>query len=355
MTLAVALAACGDGSSSGQGASQAVSELSALGLGNHLGKQAVSRSEEHGQWKDLFYDPALEQAICLYGGEYQVSVHRGTTKDVLIYLEGGGACWNYETCYLTKLAKQTANTAVPTGALDIDNPQSPFRDWNIVYVPYCDGSVFAGDNTVDYNGNRTFHHGRWNLSVGVDAIASEIGVPDRIVVAGSSAGGYGTFTGYSVTRVAFPDTPIIVFNDSGPGLQNSDATQDLNDRLTNWKFGDVVPPSCTECSRQFSFLIPWSLERDAGLRVALYSFQQDAVIRSFIHYSATQYQSLLLDVTGEIESGDPQRFKRFFPRGDSHTILERDLFYEQQIGSESIRDWTQAFLDDGDAWRDLVE
>ena len=71
--------------------------------------------------------------------------------------------------------------------------------------------------------------------------------PSRIVIAGSSAGGYGTFAAYAVTRVAYPTSPIIVFNDSGPGVQNFDASDDVQSRVANWDFAGRVPESCTEC------------------------------------------------------------------------------------------------------------
>jgi carnitine 3-dehydrogenase len=119
---------------------------------------------------------------------------------------------------------------------------------------------------VDYNGHTTFHHGLRNLSVAVDAIKREFPDPSRIVVAGSSAGGYGTFAGYGVTRVAFPETPILVFNDSGPGLQNLNASQDVLDRTVNWNFTKRIPPSCTECATQYTYLLDWAFQRDSELR-----------------------------------------------------------------------------------------
>ncbi|MEO2169218.1 MAG: pectin acetylesterase-family hydrolase [bacterium] len=73
--------------------------------------------------------------------------------------------------------------------IDITRDENPFRDFDIIYVPYCDGSVFIGDRIVDYDGEQTYHHGLRNLSVGVDAMLANFPNPSRIVVAGSSAGG----------------------------------------------------------------------------------------------------------------------------------------------------------------------
>jgi hypothetical protein len=336
-------------------ARQAAEELAASGFGDYIDVQEPSSSAQRGQWTEYSYDPSLEGAVCLTGDQFQVNVRRGSSDQVLLYMQGGGACWDYLTCYVLGTATTGANGAVESGALDIDDPRSPFADWNIVYVPYCDGSVFTGDATVDYEGNRTFHHGLRNLSVAVDALKREFPDPSRIVVSGSSAGGYGTFAGYGVTRVAFPQTEIIVLNDSGPGVQNLAATQDVLDRTVNWNFTQRIPESCTDCDEQYTFLLDWAFERDAKVRTALYSYQQDGVISFFIDLDGPQYQSLLLSVTDEVKRRAPERFARYFPLGNTHTVLLSPEFYTQTIDGVSLLDWTNAFLADGDGWVDVIE
>ena len=34
-------------------------------------------------------------------------------------------------------------------------PEGPLRDFDVLYLPYCDGSLFAGDRAVDENGDGT--------------------------------------------------------------------------------------------------------------------------------------------------------------------------------------------------------
>jgi Pectinacetylesterase len=352
--LAMLAAACSS-SSSGSSTAGVAAELAASGFGDYLGVQAPSRSEAAGAWTNLFFDPAEEQAICLLGTEYEVSVHHGTSDQVLIYLQGGGACWDYLSCYVLRTAFTTSNGAGEIGIIDLDDARNPFRDYNVVYASYCDGSVFTGDATVDYDGNRTFHHGLRNLTVAIDAAVREFPDPSRIVVAGSSAGGYGTFAGYGVARVAYPDTEIVVFNDSGPGVQNLDATEDVQNRVRNWNFTSRIPETCTECDEQYTFLLDWAFERDPLLRVAMYSYQRDGVISGFIDLSGPAYEELLLGVTGELHRRNPERFQRFFPKGTQHTILQYPEFYSLAIRGSSIRDWTAAFLDDGAGWTDTIE
>jgi hypothetical protein len=329
-------------------------ELAAVGLGRYLDITPSSMTPGD-PWDAYFYDPSAEQAICLRGDQYQVEVRHGTSNKVLLYLEGGGACWNYQNCWQSPTAKLTAQPSFGAGIFTFDNPDNPFGDWNIVFAPYCDGSVFGGDNIADYQGNRTYHHGVENLSAAVALMRAQFPNPELIAVAGSSAGGYGTFSGYGVTRVAYPDTPIVVLDDSGPGLQNPAATQDVQDRADNWKFTQFIPPSCTSCSTQITYLTEWALDRDSTLRVGYFSNLRDGVIRIFLQLDADAYEALLLQVTDDIHSRQSERFKRFFIQGESHTVLELPSFYTTEITGITMRDWTAGLLTDGPGWQDLVE
>jgi len=328
-------------------------QLAALGTGRHLGV-LPSGMRANGDWEEYTYDPAQEGPVCLRGTPYQVNLRRGTSNNVLLYLEGGGACWNYANCWVSPLAKLTAGPAAGVGVLEADNAANPFRDWNIVYASYCDGSVFAGDNIATYNGKRTYHHGLFNLSAAVTLIQREFPTPDRIVVSGSSAGGFGTYSGYSVTRVAFPGTPILVFDDSGPGLQNPADPAATADRIANWHYTDIIPSTCTSCGMQLTYLTGWALERDPTLRVAYFDYLQDAVLRFFLQLGADDFESLLRTVTDDVQAQHPDRFKRFFQQGESHTILQLPGFYTESLNDITVRDWTADFLTDGPAWQDLV-
>lgn len=348
---------CGDDNDGGGGsnAPTIVDELTEAGIGQYL-DLAPASMRQNGAWQEYTYDTDDETAICLRGTAYQANLRRGSTNKVLLYLEGGGACWSTETCWgAAPLAKLTAGSASNLGVLDASNPANPFRDWNVVYAPYCDGSVFAGDNVVDYDGNRTFHHGQQNIGAAVGLMQREFPNPEQIVVAGSSAGGYGTYTGYATVRVAYPDAEVLVFNDSGPGLQDP-ADREVNAaREDRWLFRQFIPESCAECDAQLTYLSEWSLERDPTLRVAYFNYLQDNVLRFFLSLGAEGFEGLLKEVTGDVQGRWPSRFKRFFKQGDAHTVLELPSFFTEEIAGLSVVDWTADFLTNGPDWQDTVE
>ena len=80
-----------------------------------------------------------------------------------------------------------------------------------------------------------------------------------------------------------------------------------------------MPASCTRCGEQLTYLTEWALERDPTLRVGYFSYLRDRVIRIFLHSRPTAYEALLREVTDDIHSRQPDRFKRFFVQGVSHT------------------------------------
>lgn len=354
VSISVGLTACGG--SSKPAPYPAAAELADLGYGQYLGSAPPNATEVDGEWTHLSFDPDAEGPICLTGKPFQVSFRQGPSDEVLVFQQGGGACWDDYTCNVAQTATTTAGGPPNVGILALDNPENPFRDFDVVYIPYCDGSVFIGDTTIDYNGTITYHHGLQNLSAGISALVEQFPNPSRVVVSGSSAGGYGTYAGYGVLRVALPSTEIIIFNDSGPGVQNKDASQDVQDRLSNWDFDRLVPDSCVLCEDQFSFLTHWAMERDKDLRTALYAYQEDGVLRFFLDLSGPEFQNLLLTTTGELKDLTGDRVARYFPQGSEHTVLMSNFMYEQSIDGASLLGWIEAFLaDDTAVWRDVIE
>jgi hypothetical protein len=60
--------------------------------------------------------------------------------------------------------------------------QNPAANYDVGYVPYCDGSGMMGDNEVDSDGdgvNDRFFQGIQNLSASLDVIAQTYPAPIR--------------------------------------------------------------------------------------------------------------------------------------------------------------------------------
>jgi hypothetical protein len=361
----------------------ALAELRAAGVDRYLGQFKPSSTEDVGDgWtRHNFDSQGGDGPICIDGSDYSVFTRKGRDKrKILIFLQGGGACWQGLTQCTQSVASGQVPPAPRQGIWDFDNKDNPFARYSIVYMPYCDGSVFSGDNVVNdptftaENGSSgiRYHRGMRNLSAGMDVAKATFKKARMITVAGSSAGGVGA-TGFAPALVRFlygnKVKRLTVFNDAGPIAINLDTPDAITARDKDWRFAQFYPASCTDCSAfgQQTAMVEWRLSRDRGVRDAFYETDADLTNRGFmsanlpgtpalVPLSQNTYRDIFLDAHGAINDKYPKRYKRFVVSGDaSHTALQLPLFYTQTVDGVPLNEWTRAFIGNKQAWRDLVE
>ncbi len=359
---------------------QAVRELREAGVDKYLGQfePAVSFDVGDGWTKHTFdpqYGPDLvpDGPVCIAGSEYSVFTRKGKKNKLLIFEQGGGACWqDFYNCNVLSEAQEPPGDEAPQGIFDFDNKDNPFKDYSIVYMPYCDGSVFTGDNDVFDPAFGAaigvpqavvrFHRGLRNQSAGMDVAKATFPKAKRITVAGSSAGGVGAagFAPFLVRMLYGNKTKLTVFNDAGPITSNLTATGDIAARADDWDFGQFYPASCTSCSDmgQSTEIVKWRLQNDSTIREAFYETDADGTNRFFLNlFDPVEFRQLIVSEHGFINTLFPKRYKRFIVAGDtSHTALQVPLFYEQEANGTLLNKWTKAFLKGKKKkWVDIVE
>jgi len=302
-------------------------------------------------WSAYTFDPA--DARCIFGAQFSVLARPGRdpTKTVF-WMNGGGACWpGQEACAnhfdLSPWASENK--------LASQDERNPLRDWNFVFVPSCDGSFFMGDHQADYSGDGQVDHTHWglrNTSAAVGLMRELFPASQKILVAGCSAGGYGTLLAGPLIRLQYPEEQLYVFNESGPGLFNPSETDTWASLLEAWGLEPLLPAGCPRCRSQLIYLYPWMLERDPNLHIGLYSSYRDAVIGSiYLEMTPPAFETLLMSATNEIHAEYPEEFKRFFVAGSSHCVA--DYFYA--VNGVNVYDWIEALVTDDPAWVDIVE
>jgi len=196
--------------------------------------------QKYFKWHTISPDGAL----CGNGSPYKFFVNPSNlSKNVLIYFEAGGACWDYASCTGATGIRGAANpNGVPDDYMDISNGiasiMSPFvfrahpwdgvptKTWTIIFVPYCTGDIHTGNNEIDYVDPDTgdvlhwYHKGHSNVQKLLAWMKSESDfnqIP-KLMVTGCSAGGAGSIINYHFIREALGDRvgESILFNDSGP-------------------------------------------------------------------------------------------------------------------------------------------
>jgi len=351
---------------------QAKQEIIDSGMSKYTGKFAPAASLDiGGGWTRHSFDPAGGAGpICIAGTPYEVFSKAKNPAKLLIMLQGGGACW--QDFYFCNILAQ--DQAPPMPALGIwgkgyDNGESllpnPLENWSVVYLPYCDGSVFSGDKDVaDSNfpfAPVRFHRGLRNLTAGIDLAKSLFPNAGRIMVAGSSAGGVGasTFAAF-LARMAFGNhKKLTVFNDAGTVVTNPAQVDAIAARANDWGFGQFFPASCYDCDAQgqVTSLIRWRLENDTSIREAFYSTDGDLNNRLFMELpTQMDYRTLLLNGHDPLNAAYPDRYKRFIRSGaSSHTALQSSLLYLGTADGMPLYQWLADFPVPRPFWQDMVE
>lgn len=340
-------------SAAGSGGMAAGADLAALrasGIDRYLGA-ARPASMEPGPGGATVYRFAVEDGPrCLRGDPYAMSTRTGDRPDLVIYLQGGGSC-SSAICS----ANLTAEPAIPAaGLLNPGDPLNPVSAWNLVYVPYCDGSLHYGDKDHLDESPPRYHHGLRNLSAALDVALAHFPQPGRILLAGSSAGGLGTIYAAALVRLLYPAAQLFVWNDSGTGISKPDGSRA---RITRdeWGIESLIPSSCPECraSPHSTPVIGWNLQRDPGLRVALFSaYEDDVLANTFLMIGGPAFQQALLDETGKLTAAQPERARRFFITGTQHTTAG-DMTTAQN--GLRIGDWLGFMLASDARWQDSLQ
>jgi hypothetical protein len=228
---------------------------------------------------------------CADGSPTGIGVSRGGAE-VLLFLNGGGACWSAGACDASpgpfgahELALGQA--ILPGTILDRTLAGNPFAGFTIVFVPYCTGDVHAGDAVQTYAGTVWRHQGHRNVDAVLDWIQANLH-PTRIVVAGSSAGGFGSLLAYDQVRSRWssPAVTVGLLDDSGPTFEPSTANTGLDPALTNawwdaWGLDSTVTPVCATCRSDLSQIWDVLSGRYPHDLLALLSTTEDATVRGF--------------------------------------------------------------------------
>jgi hypothetical protein len=300
-------------------------EVYEQGLTQYLG--TISPSEEIQTESITQYEFAVEDGpMCLYGDSFRAATKPSSSNNLLIYLQGGGACWS-ELC----LAFNTAQSGIPSaGVLNQELDANPLSDWNIGYVPYCDGSLFVGDTQVDLDEDGSidrYHHGLINLSAALDAIHTDFPSPDRIVMTGMSAGGYGIVLSGVLARKLWPDVPIDMVADGGLGLGRTNDSNFITNILEEWDVVSWIPDSCEDCFARghATGFASWVLERDSNLNYLMVSSYNDYVISNvFLAIENDEYATCVVEETDRLLLNHPEQTARFLFNGNKHTTLALD-------------------------------
>ena len=318
-----------------------------------------------GEWTQV----PVDDGVCLYDTDYSFFVRPAEeeTDKLMIYFQGGGACWDALTCATVgQFASQYDVTEdemsfYQFGYFDYENPDNPVADYNAVFVPYCSGDIHSGDAEATYeipnSDDLTVQfRGVPNSQAVLEWVYANIMAPEQVFISGCSAGGYGASAHAASIMNHYEGVPAVLLSDSSNGV----LTPEWNGRET-WNIeasspdfmeslammGDEIDTTTQFIETAKAFPDNTFAQYNTFLdqvQVGFYGLLQGVFVTedNFVEV-ATSWSTGLLTNLFTI-SGSVENFRSYTAGGTLHCIVNRPDFYTYEVGGIAFSAWVGSLL-----------
>ena len=346
--LAMMVAACTDGPSTSEPSTSApVTTAAATSSG-----PATTRVPE---WEKVVPGDGCE---CADGSEFAFWVRPADPTKVVLFLDGGGACWDATTCAFTDEESTTYDwnisadddPALEHGIFELSNPDNPFAGYSFVYVPHCTGDVHLGDVTREYSPEVTVeHNGFVNGTAALTYLTESFPDAEQVVVVGESSGSVAAPVYAGLTSDSLPEARVAVLADSSGAYPDD---PELNaDILGQWDTFETMPD--WEVNDGLTAK-EWAIPRfwvQAGLHdpeivMARFDYANDERQASMMELAGVDASNLIASIDANeaaIERAGVTQHS-YTAAGSDHGIVGDGSFYRMEVDGITLVDWVQALL-----------
>jgi Pectinacetylesterase len=298
--------------------------------------------------------------VCADGSDFAFWERRADPTKVVLYLEGGGACFDATSCAFTGTGGENdfynwnvsgENPGLGGGILDFARADNPFADYSFVYVPLCTGDMYLGDVTREYSPELTVeHNGFVNGTAALSYLAEHYPDATQVVVVGKTAGSAAAPVYGGLVADLLPDAQVTVFGaQSGAWADDPDFNAEIRGEL--WGAYDTMPDWEVNVGLTAG---DWGIPRfwiQAGLHnsdivMARFDYAFDPNAARAVERVGGDSSNLvaLIDANeAAIEAAGVVQHSYTAP-GTEHGIFDDDTFYEMEVNGVSLGDWIEALL-----------
>lgn len=313
------------------------------------------------------------------GSEYRYFAKRGTVNKLVMYYQGGGACWDLLTCTIPTCSPTATEDDNPdsltTGIADRNNVNNPFKDWHAVFVTYCTCDIHFGDTTQNYGDALTIEHrGYHNSQIAEKWAREHFYDPEEVFITGSSAGAYGAWFNAPLLHEVWPASQVHVLADAGNGV----ITQEfLTNEFSNWNFEANLPehipgveealdpngqgmPDYTQAVAKYFPYSNWAhystvYDGSPGGQTGFYNvmLEMNPLAATTWWEASCQFGDVARQQSATTFAAVPENYRSYFGTGSRHTMWASDKVYTDTTGGvPTIVDWLNAMLASGPDGRD---
>jgi hypothetical protein len=191
---------------------------------------------------------------CADGSRFSFWERQADPARVVLFLNGGGVCWDAEMCAFTSTGQAGESDfygwndqggARPydqrSGFFDLTRADNPFAGYSIVFVSSCTGDAHLGDVAQKYSPTLTVQHrGRVNGTAALDHLATHYPSAAQVVVIGKTAGSIAAPLYGGLVADRLPRAKVTVFGAQSGAWPDS---PDFNVKVlgTAWGAYDAAP------------------------------------------------------------------------------------------------------------------
>ncbi len=363
-------------------------------------------------------DREIHPGCAFAGDDYSFYFKKGKSDKLVILFNGGGACWNSTTClaslnspapsYVPSDEYPNSDPTLQDGILNLANPDNPYKDWSIAFLPYCTGDIHFGSKDTVYPAGPGLtqtirHHGFDNFLYAREWLKNRLettpknkhrrnhenkrknkhekddkddGV-EQVLVAGASAGAYGAILNYPYIKDAFPNAQGYLLADGGNGVFIDSMLQEaIRGPNSAWNFDANLSPAVPGLSSVTSLnangfapavysLITNHYPED---RFGQYTTVHDVIQTLFYNVmlnsnDITQWNNLTPSIfatwttsmlTNSYTQAASPNYRFFIAPGCQHTIARSAAMYSPQtVGGTTFLAWLNGLTIDKNSWDNL--
>lgn len=309
----------------------------------------------------------LPGVICADGTPSYYTIIPRSTENILIFMFGGGACWDWYTCSVGMALTLTRKDPVQdwvngAGIFNQNDPKNPLRDFTIVTVPYCTGDVYVGDSQINHGSSDypyVLNHKGYDNALNTIKEAAEL-FPDakKVVLMGTSAGAIGSYTHMKNLNRLFPNSEKFVISDAGTPFQPPYVSDKVYQTvLENWNAYKGFPVDSNDRpASDFGAVLEFNRKQFPHIKFALISSYADYVMSGFAYAlgapdSTTAVRDILITASDRQIGLDNPTHKVFYTETWGHTFTNYPLNETSSLGV-TLADWLNGMLNNGQ-WENI--
>ncbi|GAA4726265.1 vtpJ-therm [Phytohabitans rumicis] len=301
---------------------------------------------------------------CADGSAFSYWERRADPTRVVLFLNGGGVCFDARMCAFTSTDSPGENDFYnwnqqsaqspddqQSGFFALTRADNPFTGYSVIYVSSCTGDAHLGNVAQTYSPTLTVQHrGYVNGTAALDYLATHYPNAAQVVGIGKTAGSIAAPLYGGLVADRLPHAKVTVFGaQSGAWPDNPDFNATVLGRA--WGAYDAVPAWAVDGLTVRDWGVPrfWvqAAHHTPGLTLSRFDYAFDphaaAEVTRWMPGNPPNLLAVIDANEAAIEAAGLILHSYTAP-GASHGLFENDSYYDIKVNNVRLVDWLDALV-----------